>query len=567
VLICSKCAFKGGKHHDHDYEELDETFEKYKVEMTPSIYKLEKQVTTIKKALEKLNARCDEISDQRAVTAGNIHITFRQLRGILNVRETELIRQLDRMTQSKLRSLAAQKDQIETTLAQLYSCLDYTRESLRPSKKKDVLLMKTNTANQVDELTTPFQPHFLEPNTEAGIKLLTSVNMVALCQNYGQIILTPDSPDPSKCKFDTEKISMVSERSSAALHLYNLKGEKFVEALGGEFVSSEFVSGELVSEMFGIRASCSVERRGQAQYEISYQPIIKGRHQLHVKVQGQHIRGSPFSVVVKLPVEKLGTPILTIGGVKRPWGVAINKKREVVVTELSPGNRISLFTPNGERLQSFGTHGSGQGQMKDPYGVAVDGEGNILVVDSGNHRIQKFTSEGQYSTSVGTYGSGHLQFKDPTGIAFNASNNKVYVGDTFNHRVQVLNSDLTFSSILGNKGSSKGEFRFPYGIACDCAGKVYVADWGNHRIQVFDVKGKYLRTFGKCELSEPICVAIGASGMVYVSERANHRVSVFTSEGRLVTTFGGGGDLRGLAVDENGVVYVCERDRYCIQVF
>jgi hypothetical protein len=69
----------------------------------------------------------------------------------------------------------------------------------------------------------------------------------------------------------------------------------------------------------GTRARCSVERRGQSQYEIRYQPTIKGRHQLHIKAEGQHIRGSPFSVAVKSPVEKLGTPILTVGRVDAPW--------------------------------------------------------------------------------------------------------------------------------------------------------------------------------------------------------------------------------------------------------
>jgi hypothetical protein len=66
-----------------------------------------------------------------------------------------------------------------------------------------------------------------------------------------------------------------------------------------------------------------VERRGQGQYEISYQPTIKGRHQLHVKAQGQHIRRSPFIVAVQSPVGKLGSPILTMGGVEIPWGVTI----------------------------------------------------------------------------------------------------------------------------------------------------------------------------------------------------------------------------------------------------
>ena len=98
---------------------------------------------------------------------------------------------------------------------------------------------------------------------------------------------------------------------------------------------------ELVSEIAGTRASCSVERRGQSQYEISYQPTIKGRHQLHIKVQGQHIRGSPLSLAAKSPVEKLGDSILTIDEVCGPFGVAVNQRGEVVVVECW-GNCISL---------------------------------------------------------------------------------------------------------------------------------------------------------------------------------------------------------------------------------
>ena len=77
---------------------------------------------------------------------------------------------------------------------------------------------------------------------------------------------------------------------------------------------------ELVSEITGTRTLGSIERRGQSQYQISYQPTIKGRHQLHIKVEGQHIRGSPFSVAAKSPVEKLGTPLLTISEVDGSLG-------------------------------------------------------------------------------------------------------------------------------------------------------------------------------------------------------------------------------------------------------
>ena len=52
-----------------------------------------------------------------------------------------------------------------------------------------------------------------------------------------------------------------------------------------------------------------------------------------------------------------------IGGVNQPWGVAINQKGEVVVAEYG-GNCVSVFSPSGEKIRSFGTQGSGPGQLE-----------------------------------------------------------------------------------------------------------------------------------------------------------------------------------------------------------
>ena len=571
-LICYKCVIKGGKHQSHNYEELNQAFEKYKKEIASSIEPMEKQVAIIKKALALIEQCCGEISDQRAAVEKNVHVTFRRLREVLTVRETELIGQLHQMTQGKLKDLAAKSDQIETTLAQLNSCLHFMGESVKLGNKSDVLMMKANTVHQMKELITPFQPDTLKPNIEADMVFSALADLTAACKNYGQVYI-PGSPDPSKCHATGKglEVAVVGVKSTAILHVVSYEGKPCEEPIK----SSEC---ELVSEITGTRMNCSIERRGQSQYGISYQPTIKGRHQLHIKVNCQYIRGSPSSVAAKSPVEKLGNPILTLGGVYGPMGVAINKRGEVVVTEWGE-NRVSVFSPSGEKLRSFGTKGSGQGQFNWPCGVTVDREGNILVADTSNNRIQKFTEKGQFLTAVGKRGIGILQFMAPTEIEFNTINNKVYVVNNRNHLIQVLNSDLTFSSTFGKQGNGKGQFTQPCGIACDSTGKVYVADTGNHRIQVFTAEGKFIRMFGRCgqdrgELARPHYVAVDTRGMVYVSEEDNHRVSVFTTDGQFVTSFGrkgaGPGEFnepQGLAVDNSGVVYVCDAINSRIQAF
>ena len=168
-LICYKCAVKGGKHHSHDHDELHIAFQKYEKEIASSLEPMEEQVMIIKEALTMIEQCCGEITDQRAAIEDDIHVTFRQLREVLNARETELIGQLHQMTQCKLKSLAAQSNQIETTLAQLNSCLHFMRESIKVGNESDVLIMKTDTMHQVKELTVPFQADTLKPNTDSKI--------------------------------------------------------------------------------------------------------------------------------------------------------------------------------------------------------------------------------------------------------------------------------------------------------------------------------------------------------------------------------------------------------------
>ncbi len=568
-LTCYKCVAKGGKHFGHDYDPLDEAFNKYKGEITPSLEPMEKKLKTIHTALAQLDTRSGEISDQRVTIEASIHDTIRQLHEILDVRKTELIGQLHQMIQRKLKDIATQREQMETIQAQLNSCLHSVTDSLKTGSQGEVLKMKTTIVKQVKELTTPFQPHLLKPNTEADITFSTSLDVTVQCQQYGKIF-SPESPDPSQCYARGKglEVAVVGEKSSAIFQDNGVGHEEPIQSL----------QCELVSEITRAIVRGSLERRGQSQYEINYQPTIKGRHQLHIKVEHQHIIGSPFPVAVKSPINKLGTPILTIGGVLRPWGIiTFNQRGEVVVAERNR-HCVSIFSSSGEKLLIFGTHDYGQGQFNEPCGVAVDGEGNILVADSYNHRIQKFTAEGQFLTSVGTRGNGRLQFSQPCGITFNATNDKVYVVDTNNDRVQVLNSDLTFSSSFGKEGSDEGQFDYPLDIACDRTGNVYVANLHNHRIQVFTAEGNFLRMFGRLgrgrgELQGPTSITIDTSDRVYVGD-LNHRISVFTTEGRFFTLFGregeGPGEFKyptGLAVDVSGVVYVCDRDNGHIQLF
>ena len=565
-LVCLQCIMKGGSHHDHEYTLLNEAFEKQEQEITSLLGPMDMQVSDMKKTLTLLGTCCGEISDQQAATKGSVHATFERLREVLNVRETELVNKIDKLTQGKLKSLAVQKDQIETTLVQLSSCLLLIRES---DKEKYLLTIKAKVIEEMKALSNLFRPHHLEPCSEADMTFsATEEAIVEVCLKHGEVFVPVI--DPSKCYATGNGVeaAIVGERSTNIIQVVNIKGD-----LCKGIIKS--LDCEITSEIKGITAHCSVKRNVEGQYEISYMPMIKGRHQLHIKVEDEHIRGSPFSVAVTSSSLKLDVSMLTIGELVKPWGVVTTRHGEIVVSEMSK-HCISVFSPNGEKLRSFHTYGYGEyGELtSEPRGLTVDSEGNILVADCKNHRIQKFTVEGHFIKAVGTHGSGDLQFSSPSRIEYNSSNNKFYVADG-NCRVQILNSDLTYCGTFGGPGTGMGLFHSDYilgGIACDSTGNVYVTDLGNTRIQVFTPEGELLRMFGKCgcgegELYCPDGIAIDSNDLIYVSENGNQRISVFTSTGQFVTSRGGLNRPRGLTVDDCGLVYVCNTENMCVQVF
>ncbi|MEZ4519617.1 MAG: hypothetical protein R3C44_23235 [Chloroflexota bacterium] len=147
----------------------------------------------------------------------------------------------------------------------------------------------------------------------------------------------------------------------------------------------------------------------------------------------------------------------------------------------------------------------------------MDGSGNVYVADTNNNRIQKFDSAGTFITKWGanggdgTSGSGDGQFKGPYGVAVDGSGN-VYVADLINNRIQKFDSTGTYLLQWGSNGTGNGQFDSPIGVAVDGSGNVYVADSVNNRIQKFSQSAFSLDDDG----SEPLTGL--AAGPQWVSE-------------------------------------------------
>ena len=568
-LICHNCIVK--KHRDHQYDLMTDTFERQKGEIVASLEPVEGHLENVDKIRKQIEAQLKAAKAKRDAVAAEIQQKTRELQEMLEKRKDELIGQLDESTQQTLKNLATQDDEMETIQTQLVSCLSFVRESLRTGSQGEVMKMKKGVVKQIKDITGSIKSEKLSPCELLNVRFSVSPEMAQTCQQFGVISKGTISAKKSYATGKGLEVAIQGEETTAVVHVCDDEGRVYPAPL-------KSLSCELVSESNHDQVKVTVREIEAGKYEIGYKATRRGRHQLHIKAEGKHIKGSPFPVTVKIPVQKLGIPVRSIGGMNAPWGVAINQKGDVSVVEYG-GNCVSIFNSKGEKVRSFGSGGAGNGQFNQPRGVAINDNGDILVVDGVNNRIQKFSADGRFITAVGTHGSGRLQFQWPIGIKIHPPTKRIYVADQGNHRVQILNPDLSYRGSIGSQGSGPGQLQNPFDVALDSASNVYVSDYSNSRIQVFTEGGRFLRQIGKKgagkgELSCPAAIAINNEDELYVTENGNHRVSVLTTQGDFLTSFGTNGNgpqqfqyPRGIAVDQSGMVFVADYSNNRLKVF
>jgi hypothetical protein len=295
----------------------------------------------------------------------------------------------------------------------------------------------------------------------------------------------------------------------------------------------------------------------------------------------------------------------TAASFKSPMGVTVDGSGHLYVAEYD-NNKIRKITPAGEvtTLAGVGYFGSTDGpgtvaMFRRPSGVAVDGLGYVYVGDTSNHKIRKITPEGVVSTLAGSGTSGSTDdtgtaasFKQPYGVAVDGSGN-VYVADSGNMKIRKITPAGVVTTFAGSGafGSDDGigtaaSFGWPAGVAVDGSGHVYVSDSNKHKIRKITPAGVVTTLAGSgaagsddgpgttASFYAPFSLAVDGSGTVYVADRTNNKIRKITSGG-MVSTLAGSGAAdsadgigtaasfnwpAGVAVDGVGNVYVADQN-------
>lgn len=218
----------------------------------------------------------------------------------------------------------------------------------------------------------------------------------------------------------------------------------------------------------------------------------------------------------------------------KPTGVTIEGDRLLVAD--THYFRVLSYALDGTLMEDEtigGTEGHGPGEFGFVTDAVRDASGAMYVAEYGDYdRIQKFSPDGEFILQWGSHGVEPGQFVRPQNL-FVDPQDRIWVCDACNHRMQVFDTEGELLFMWGEEGAAPGQLSYPYDIAMDESGNVILIEHGGNRLQVFTELGEPLGWWGRAgraegELDRPWALARDHNGLVHVLDTYNHRVQTIT---------------------------------------
>ena len=570
TAVCQTCVMLD--HKVHKLTLIEEEAANQRLEIKTAIETQRHNLDEKMNVVAKLDEDYAKVIQQNENLKGNVQKFADGLIKTIKAKMQNVIDAIENQTKKSLERLIAKRGEIQQQINVIKSSLEEADKLLKRSTTTEVVQLKKTLQTifqRVDE-TEPFVHDrsslkaFVFVENQKMLDVVNGEEIGFLEEGYRT------KPRKSLAEGEGKKEGTVGRKAQFNLITRNAVRKKV-------YNEEDRVTVEIKDEQ---EQECVTELRiddnKDGIYNMSYFPRVQGTINLLVKVNGEHIHGSPFAVIVKpfqvKPVLRIGKKGWGEGLLDKPMGVAVTAKDEILVAD-NQNHRVQVFDSNGTFLRSFGHKGKNAGEFENPTGIAIDKDRKILVSEYCNHRVQIFSWEGRHLGSFGSKGNFDNQLLNPYGLSLDSTGN-VIVADTGNKLIKIFTPDGRFVMKIGGQDS----FSFP--IHCVQCGEYFiVSDSNDHCIKVFNREGHFLYKFGKegegdGEFNHPYLLSVTQSKHLLVCDGNNHRIQVFELDGKFVGKFGTNGTKLGelynplaVAVLSNDQIVVSDCHNHRIQIF
>jgi len=300
----------------------------------------------------------------------------------------------------------------------------------------------------------------------------------------------------------------------------------------------------------------------------------------------------------------------------QPSGVWVDASGNIFLTD-SLNNRVREVTASNGFIQTIAGDGSGDGDggpassglLDAPFGVAVDGTGNLFIADTANSDIREVVAATADITTVagtgiaGFDGDGlaiNVDLNNPNGVFVDGSGD-IFIADSQNNAIrEVINGDLT--TVVGEIDEVlTNVLNYPTAVFVDGSGNIFIADSGNNvieKVAAVVVEGTPALTVvagtgtagftgngglaTNAELNGPSGVFVDSSENIFIADSANSVIrEVVAATGNIETVAGNGtagfsGDTGpatnaqldyplGVFVDSSGNIFIADSNNNAVR--
>ena len=489
-LVCLYCTMKD--HNGHIHDTVKNMGGKHREELkkiTAPVEEMIKSLSDTNGNIERMRKKIRQQGDEVNVKIGQHY--DRVVQKLMEQKE-ELKQQVCDTVLQKEKAITKQLEEVKRAQAEVLSVKELN-DALEKSSDQEVLSVK-KLIDRMQQITDKCKKVNIPPVQQATIEFVPTKEVLP---QFGLLCSTA-KPDPHNCEI-------------VGVAKYCIKGKTEFTITTRDANEDRCTGGSQVSvQLGGVNDAIRVRDNSDGNYMASFVSLQVGEIKLSAFVNGQQIKGSPYSVMVRDYTSVKPSKILNNdGNMGQPWGIAFAKNGTWAVTD-STNNCVYVFDGEDRLVRKFGECGFGNGQFNVPEGITFDSDNHLYVVDCGNHRVQKFTTDGKYSLRFGGEGSDDGQLKYPEGLA--SCDHKVYVADSNNKRISVFQTHGKFHHTIGS-----GQLGKPYDVTVNGNNQLLVADYDNHCIHIFTLDGDHvgrLGTYGagRGQLDHPYCVAVDLYG-------------------------------------------------------
>ena len=418
TAVCQTCVMLD--HNGHKLTLIEEEAENQRLEIKTVIETQRRNLDEKMNVVAQLDEDYAKVIHQGQSLKGNVQKFADGLIKIIQAKTQNIIAMAEKQTKKSLESLKAKRSEIQHQI-------NVTESSLEEADK----LLKRSTSAEIVQLKKTLQTIFQGVDeTEPIVHDRRSLKAFVFVQNQKMLDVVNE-----------EEIGFLEERYGAKAKESLAEGEGLKEGTVArkaqfslitrnaerkqEYDERDRVTVEIEDEQ---ERECvtqvKIDDNKNGIYKMTYYPRGQGTIRLLVKVNGEHISCSPFTVILKSfqvkPVLSFGKQGSGDGMFQCPYAVAVNDRDEIVVAD-ALNYRVQVFDNNGTFLRSFGHQGKNAGEFNCPVGVAIDKDRNIFVADNGNNRIQILSWEGRHLGSFGGEGSRDSQLNHPWGLSLDSN--------------------------------------------------------------------------------------------------------------------------------------------------